>query len=132
MRNLVQSEIRQSSDQQLPIPTTRPAEKDVVLTEASLALEGASRKELDKVNTGHLLQSKEIPASSSSQLLINLPPEESKKIVPEKPVVDESKLRRVSISTNDLVFSGPNYEVNQNVIMMLFLMKNKYRIFFVT
>ena len=79
-----------------------------------------------------MLQNKEIPASSSSQLLINLPPEESKEVVPEKPEVDESKLRRVSISTNEFVFSGPNYEVNQNVIMMLYLMKNKYRIFFVT
>ena len=48
--------------------------------------------------------------------------------------MDETKLRRVSITTNSILFiaSGDTFEVNDNVMELLMLMRNKYRIFLIT
>ena len=48
--------------------------------------------------------------------------------------MDETKLRRVSITTNNILFiqNGDMFEVNDNVMELLTLMVNKYRIFLIT
>ena len=48
--------------------------------------------------------------------------------------MDETKLRRVSITTNNILFiqKGDTFEVNDNVMELLTLMVNKYRIFLIT
>lgn len=52
--------------------------------------------------------------------------------------VDESKLRKVSLTTNDFLFA-PNqsnasvtFDTNQKVFEMLMQMKDKYRLFLIT
>lgn len=55
----------------------------------------------------------------------------------EEPVVtvDESKLRKVSLTTNDFLFTrnqSNTFDTNQKVFEMLMQMKNKYRLFLIT
>ena len=65
-------------------------------------------------------------------------PEESKQQVCSEeaaPAIDESKLRRVSITTNSFLFmegSGASFEVNERILELLHAMKNKYRLFLIT
>ena len=53
---------------------------------------------------------------------------------PIEPPVDESKLRKVSITTNQLLFNaqGDTFDTNQKVFELINLMRNKYRIFLIT
>jgi len=53
--------------------------------------------------------------------------------------VDESKLRKVSITTNDFLFARNHsddasitFDTNQKVFELLMQMKNKYRLFLIT
>ena len=55
-------------------------------------------------------------------------------MVEEEVVVDETKLRRVSITTNSILFCerGNTFEVNEKVMELLLMMRNKYRVFLIT
>lgn len=53
-------------------------------------------------------------------------------VVPAIRKVDDSRLKRVSISTNFLLFTGASFEVDKGVQQMLYSFKSKYRIFLVT
>ena len=46
--------------------------------------------------------------------------------------VDDSRLKRVSISTNFLLFSDTDFNVDKSVLDLLYSFKSKYRIFLVT
>lgn len=46
--------------------------------------------------------------------------------------IDDSKLKRVSVSTNFLLFNGPEFTVDQNMLELLYSFKSKYRVFLVT
>lgn len=46
--------------------------------------------------------------------------------------MDDKKLRRVSITTNGLLFSEDDFTTNQTIHNMLSLMKHKYRVFLIT
>ena len=52
------------------------------------------------------------------------------------PKIDESKLRRVSISTNELLFTadseGSSFDTNETIRELFLAMKNKYRLFLIT
>ena len=52
-----------------------------------------------------------------------------------EPHVDESKLRRVSISTNGLLFMANydgSFDTNVRIMELILAMKNKYRLFLIT
>jgi hypothetical protein len=49
-----------------------------------------------------------------------------------KAKVDDSKLKRVSFTTNQLLFEGPEFKVNESVRDMLYSFRSKYRIFLIT
>ena len=46
--------------------------------------------------------------------------------------VDDSKLKRVSLSTNFLLFKDAQFNVSAQVQQMLYSLKSKYRIFLIT
>jgi len=46
--------------------------------------------------------------------------------------VDDSKLKRVSVSTNSILFSKVNFEVDSVVKELFYALKSKYRLFFIT
>ena len=46
-------------------------------------------------------------------------------------IFDDSKLRRVSISTNDFLFKS-DFTVNENVYDLVTKLRNRYRIFLIT
>ena len=52
-------------------------------------------------------------------------------IVPDRLTIDDSKLKRVSISTNHFLFDAA-FRVDQAVKEMLCSFKSKYRVFLVT
>lgn len=62
--------------------------------------------------------------------------EEEVKRSEAKVLVDESKLRRVSLSTNAILFtfnpSSGSFDTNQKVMELLHAMRNKYRLFLIT
>ena len=47
-------------------------------------------------------------------------------------VIDDSKLRKVSISTNNFLFEADGVTVNQCVFDLLKQLKNRYRIYLMT
>ena len=52
----------------------------------------------------------------------------------EKPApvqIDETNLRKVSVSTNSFLFRNDSFDLNEKVLELLRLMKNKYRIFLI-
>ena len=53
-------------------------------------------------------------------------------VVPAIVKVDDSRLKRVSISTNSLLFTDDHFTVDKGVEEMLYSLKSKYRIFLVT
>jgi hypothetical protein len=53
-------------------------------------------------------------------------------VVPAIVKVDDSKLKRVSISTNFLLFSDAGFRVDQHVLELLNSLKSKYRMFLIT
>ena len=46
--------------------------------------------------------------------------------------IDDSKFRRVSISTNYLLFKDNDFNLDTSVKEMLYALKSKYRIFLIT
>lgn len=46
--------------------------------------------------------------------------------------IDDSKFRRVSISTNHLLFKDDDFNQDESVKQMLYALKSKYRIFLIT
>jgi len=59
----------------------------------------------------------------------------SKAAEQEEVKIDESKLRRVSVSLNNLLFTSNHtgtFDTNAGVRQLLVAMKNKYRLFLIT
>jgi hypothetical protein len=46
--------------------------------------------------------------------------------------IDDSKFRRVSISTDHLLFKDDDFKQDESVKQMLYALKSKYRIFLIT
>ena len=53
-------------------------------------------------------------------------------VKPAPVVIDETNLRKVSISTNSFLFRNDAFDLNDKVLELVRLMKNKYRIFLIT
>ena len=56
---------------------------------------------------------------------------EKVEVKPAPVLIDETNLRKVSVSTNSFLFRNDSFDLNDKVLELLRLMKNKYRIFLI-